>query len=167
LRFKQASLVIASLVLAISFPSFAAELVGRVTAVQDGDSIIVLDDTFTEHRVRLGGIDAPERSQAYGQAAKKSLSSMVFGNTVRVVWEKTDPYGRTVGKVLFNGQDINLKQIQSGYAWHYRQYQSEQRLEDREAYAQAEIVARQARIGLWQEPEPIPPWRYRRSQRNR
>jgi endonuclease YncB( thermonuclease family) len=72
-----------------------------------------------------------------------------------------------VGKVLFNGQDINLNQIRSGYAWHYRQYQSEQPLGDREAYAQAEIAARQARVGLWQEPDPIPPWRYRRSQRKR
>lgn len=159
--------MIASFVLAISFPSLAAELVGKVSGVQDGDSIIVLDDTFTEHRVRLGGIDAPERSQAYGQAAKQSLARMVFGNTVSVVWEKTDPYGRTVGKVVFNGQDINLKQIQSGYAWHYRQYQSEQRLDDREAYAAAEIEARRARLGLWQEPDPVPPWRYRRTHRNR
>jgi endonuclease YncB( thermonuclease family) len=167
LRFNQASLAIASLVLAISFPAYAAELLGRVTAVQDGDSIIVLDENRTEHRVRLGGIDAPERSQAYGYAAKQSLSGMVFGKTVSVAWEKTDPYGRTVGKVLLNGRDINLLQIQSGYAWHYRQYQSEQGPGDREAYAQAEIEARHAKVGLWQDAEPIPPWRYRRTQRNR
>ena len=153
--------------LAISFSALAAEITGRVTAVKDGDSIIVLDETRTEHRIRLGGIDAPEHSQPYGRAAKKSLSDMIYGETVQIVWQEHDPYGRTVGKVILQGQDINLRQIEAGYAWHYRQYQAGQTRTDREIYAQAEMMARQARLGLWQQTEPIPPWRYRRVQRAR
>ena len=159
------SITIASFMLAIAFSACAAELAGSVVAVKDGDSIVVLDDMHRQYQVRLGGIDAPEHSQPYGQASKRALARMIFGQTVHVVWEKTDPYGRTVGKVLLDGQDINLRQIESGYAWHYRHYQSEQSPQDRAAYAQAEIVARQAHLGLWQDAKPTPPWRYRRQQR--
>lgn len=161
-----ASITIASLALAIAFSASAAELGGKVVAVKDGDSIVVLDDAFAQHQIRLGGIDAPERSQPHGQAAKRSLSQMVFGQRVLVVWNTTDPYGRTVGKVLLQGEDVNLRQIEAGYAWHYRHYQSEQSPSDRTAYAQAEIDARQARLGLWQDAAPIPPWRYRRMHRH-
>lgn len=153
--------------LAISFSAPAAEITGRVTAVKDGDSIIVLDDKLTEHQVRLGGIDAPEHSQPYGRAAKKSLADMIYGQRVRITWQQQDPYGRTVGKVLLQGEDINLRQIEAGYAWHYRQYQAGQSQADRENYAQAELDARRAKAGLWQQLEPTPPWRYRRVQRGR
>ena len=153
--------------LAISFQAPAAELAGRVVSVKDGDSLVILDDTHTQHQVRLGGIDAPEHSQPYGQAAKRSLSDMVFGKTVQVIWQSVDPYKRVIGKVLLRGEDINLRQIKSGYAWHYRQYQAEQIPADRETYMNAEISARRSGIGLWQQSEPTPPWRYRRVQRSR
>jgi endonuclease YncB( thermonuclease family) len=167
LRFNSASIVIASFMLAISFLGYAAEISGKVVGIKDGDSFVLLDDDRIQHQVRLAGIDAPERSQSYGHVAKRSLSNMIFGKTIQVVWQTRDSYKRMVGKVLLQGEDINLRQIESGYAWHYRQYQHEQNLTDRQVYTDAEISARRSRQGLWQEPEPIPPWRYRRIQRNR
>ena len=89
------------------------ELVGRVIGVADGDTITVLGSNRVQHRIRLAGIDAPEKSQAYGQVSK-------------LEYHKTDRYGRTVGTVLVNGRDVNLEQIRAGLAWHYKQYQGEQ-----------------------------------------
>ena len=104
----------------------AETLTGKVIHVQDGDSITVLDDTRTQHKIRLSGIDAPERRQAFGNVSKESLAEQVAGQSVAVEWDKVDRYGRKVGKVLLAGLDCNLVQIKRGLAWHYKQYQREQ-----------------------------------------
>ena len=130
---------------------------GRVVGVSDGDSVTVLDAQKTQYKIRLAGIDAPERAQAYGQKAKESLSDLVFGKQVDVEWSKQDRYGRTIGKILLAGVDINLEQIKRGMAWHYKQYQNEQSPEDRVAYAQSESQARDKKLGLWRDPAPIEP----------
>jgi len=149
----------------------AAEIHGTVVGVADGDTVTVLDRARTEHRVRLSGIDAPERRQAFGERAKLHLSALVFGKDVVVVWHKRDRYRRIVGKVLAsecsrNGcakpLDVGLTLIGAGLAWHYRQYQSEQDPDDRQRYADAEGAARRSHAGLWLEANPVAPWTFRR-----
>ena len=147
-------------------PLFAhgVELLGAVVSVSDGDTITVLDSTQAQHKIRLSGIDAPEKKQSYGQRSKQSLSDLVFNQRVTVEWVKRDRYGRIVGKVVLpSGADANLQQIKRGMAWHYKAYEREQPPEDRAAYAEAERVAREARAGLWQDAQPVPPWEFRRS----
>jgi len=143
----------------------AATLQGKVVGVADGDTIKVLDATNTQHKIRLQGIDAPEKAQPFGQKSKQSLSQMVYNKQVTVEYQKKDKYGRTLGKVLHNGTDVCLEQIKLGMAWHYKQYESEQSREDREIYAQAELFAHANAIGLWKDKQPIPPWEYRRQQK--
>lgn len=130
---------------------------GRVVGVSDGDSVTVIDAKKTQFKIRLAGIDAPEKSQAYGQKAKESLADLVFGKNVDVQWSKQDRYGRTVGKILLGGVDINLEQIKRGMAWHYKQYQNEQSEEDRVTYSEFENIARDKKMGLWRDPFPIEP----------
>lgn len=134
---------------------------GHVVGVSDGDTITVLDDKKQRHVIRLMGIDAPEKAQAYGQKAKLSLSDLVFDRDVSVTWFKRDRYGRTVGQVHVDDTDVCLEQIKRGLAWHYKQYEREQSVEDRSRYADAEKEARNARIGLWVDDNPIEPLRFR------
>ena len=143
----------------------AETLTGRIVRVADGDTVTVLDATNTQYRIRLEGIDAPESRQAFGTQSKKSLSDMIFGKDVTVVYQKIDQYGRLVGKILLDGKDINLEQVKAGMAWHYKEYQREQTPEDRELYAAAEDQARTARRGLWQDPDPIEPSAFRKEER--
>ena len=153
--------ITASFVLALSFPALAETLSGRVVHVADGDTITVLDASNQQHKIRLAGIDAPERKQAYGNASKKNLSDLVAGKSVTVDWNKLDKYKRVVGKVLLDSQDICLEQIRAGMAWHYKKYENEQPLEDRKRYSDAEKEARASQLGLWRDKSPIPPWEYR------
>ena len=138
---------------------------GRVVRIADGDTVTVLDSSNTQHRIRLEGIDAPESHQAFGAQSKKSLSVMVFGKEVTVVYHKTDQYGRLVGKITLDGQDVNLEQVRAGMAWHYKEYEREQTASDRELYAKAEDEARAARRGLWQDPDPIEPSAFRKEEK--
>jgi endonuclease YncB( thermonuclease family) len=134
---------------------------GKVIGVLDGDTVEVLDASKTTHRIRLTGIDAPEKAQPFGQRAKEHLSGLVFGKQVEVQAGKTDKYGRTVGTVMVRGVDANLEQVKTGFAWHYRQYASEQSARDRTMYSSAEEKARSTRVGLWHDPRPMPPWEWR------
>lgn len=134
---------------------------GRVVAVADGDTVTVLDNTNTQHKVRLAGIDAPEKKQAFGQVSKQNLSNLVFDKSVTIETTKRDRYQREIGKVLVNGRDANLSQIETGLAWHYKQYANEQPAADRQSYAAAEVSAQQRRQGLWQDANPVPPWDFR------
>jgi len=139
----------------------AATIEGRVVGVTDGDTITVLDADKVQHKIRLAGIDAPEKKQAFGNRSKESLSDLVFDKTVIVETEKRDRYGRQIGKVLVDGQDVNLVQIERGMAWFYRQYRSEQSANDQRLYEAAEDAARAGRRGLWRDAEPVPPWDFR------
>lgn len=143
----------------------AQTLTGRVIRIADGDTVTVLDSANTEHRIRLEGIDAPESHQAFGTQSKKNLSDMIFGKDVTVVYQKTDQYGRLVGKITLDGKDINLEQVKAGMAWHYKEYEREQTPADRELYAKAEDEARTARRGLWQDPNPTEPSEFRKEEK--
>lgn len=140
---------------------FALPLSGKVVGVSDGDTITVLDSTKTQHKIRLAGIDAPEKAQPFGQRSKEHLSDLVFGKQVTIDGDKIDKYQRQVGKVLVGGLDVNLAQLKAGLAWHYKEYAKEQLLNDRATYAATEDAARSARFGLWQDKAPMPPWEWR------
>ncbi len=139
----------------------AATLTGKVVAIADGDTLTVLDESKVQHKIRLAGIDAPEKAQPFGQASKRHLSDLVFGKTVEVEYTKKDKYGRKVGKVVLDGQDICLEQVKAGLAWHYKAYEREQSLEDRKLYDEAERAARGSWIGLWGDKDPVEPWEWR------
>jgi endonuclease YncB( thermonuclease family) len=143
----------------------AEVLWGKVVKVADGDTITLLEANKTQHKIRLSGIDAPESKQAFGAASKKSLSSMVAGQTVAVQWTKQDKYNRKVGKVMLGDMDCNLEQLKRGMAWHYKKYEREQPRDERQQYDAAEAAARVARVGLWRDVDPIPPWDYRKARR--
>ena len=141
--------------------SDARRIAGRVVSVADGDTITVLDDAKTQYKVRLDAIDAPELGQPFGQASKKALSEMVFGQDVVVIRKTTDRYGRTVGHVLIDGRDVNLAMLEAGMAWHYKEYDKNKRL------AAAEIAAKEAKIGLWRDGGAVAPWDWRAAARTK
>ena len=133
----------------------------KVVKVTDGDTVNVLDQTKTLHKIRLQGIDAPERKQAFGRKSTQNLASYVAGEYIEVEYEKRDRYGRIVGKLIRDGLDINLLQIKEGFAWHYKDYQDEQSELDRMLYSSAELEARNKTIGLWSA-KAMPPWEFRK-----
>lgn len=147
-------------------------LIGRVVGVSDGDTITVLDENKQQHRIRVAGIDAPEKKQAFGQRSKEHLSSLVFGREVDIVGDKRDRYGRTVAKVMVAAPnctipscprttDAGLGQVEAGLAWWYRKYAKEQTPEDQSAYEAAESASSTRGIGLWSDPYRVPPWEWR------
>jgi len=154
--------ILVALALAISSPAWA-DFTGNVVGVADGDTITVLDTDKVQHKVRLTGIDAREKKQPFGNRSKQSLSDMVFNKTVVVGTVKRDRYGRELGKVLVGGRDVNLEQVRTGMAWHYKAYKRTQPVTDRQAYADAENAAKAAKHGLWLDADPIPPWKWRHS----
>jgi endonuclease YncB( thermonuclease family) len=128
---------------------------GRVVKVADGDTITILDSANTQHKIRLQGIDAPEKGQAFGKASGRFLSGLVAGRDVRVTYAKRDQYNRILGTVYLDDRDINLEMLKAGMAWHYK------RFDKSPAYAAAEQDARENRRGLWSDPNPIPPEQFR------
>jgi len=140
-----------------------ALLEGRIIAVSDGDTVTILSAAKVQTKVRLVGIDAPERKQAFGTRSKEALAALVFNRHVTIKYKKKDRYGRVLGKILVSGVDANLEQVRAGMAWHYKQYQRDQEAPDRLLYAQAEREARLAKRGLWSDQHAVAPWDFRRN----
>jgi endonuclease YncB( thermonuclease family) len=144
------------LLLVLSFVVDAEEIIeGRVVGVHDGDTVNLLISGNQQLKIRLAQIDAPESDQAFGQRSKQTLSDMVFNKSIQVKKETIDKYGRTVGTIIVDGIDANKEQIKLGMAWVYRQYFHDQSM------IQLEEEAQKSKIGLWSDPNPIPPWKYR------
>ena len=144
------------LVISFSVSAVANELVeGRVVGVHDGDTVTFLVAGNHQIKVRLAQIDAPELDQAFGQQSKQSLSALVFNKTVKVEKETTDKYGRTVGTLFIGDVDANKEQIKLGMAWVYQKYLHDQSL------LSLEEAARQYKVGLWADANPMAPWDYR------
>jgi micrococcal nuclease len=151
----------------------AAEIIGKVIAVSDGDTITVLAPGNRPTKVRLAGIDAPERNQPFGQKSRQHLADLVFGKEVRVSVVDKDRYGRVVGivyvpKPIPNGEiiiDVDLAQIESGHAWAYRDYLKGLPAGKAGRYVAAERDAKEKKQGLWTDKNPEPPWQYRKEQR--
>jgi endonuclease YncB( thermonuclease family) len=142
--------------------SIAATIIGTVVGISDGDTIKVLDSNKKLHKIRLMGIDAPEKKQNFGAASKQALSNYIYQKEVTVAYKKKDRYQRILGKVILDKQDICLAMISDGMAWHYKDYEKEQSKTDRDLYSQAELKAREAKRGLWQDSKAIKPSEFRR-----
>jgi micrococcal nuclease len=128
----------------------------RVVGVKDGDTFELLRGSQTII-VRLHGIDTPEMKQAYGQRAKQFASDLAFGKNVRLIEHNKDRYGRTVGTIILpDGRNLNEELVREGYAWHYTAYSKDKNL------ANLEADARRFKRGLWQDPNPIAPWDFRK-----
>lgn len=138
----------------------AAELAGTVVRVVDGDTV-VLEVGQGRHRIRLAGIDAPEQNQPWGEVATEELRRRVAGRPVVVDWYGQDQWRQSIGVVHLAGEDLNLHMVGRGLAWQSDRIQDELPPGDREAYAEAERSARDARRGLWSDPDPVPPWEWR------
>lgn len=136
-----------------------------MVSVADEDTLTVLDSNHQQHRIGLGGIDAPEKGQPYGSRSKMNLSGLAFGKDARADCYKLVQYGRDVCTVFVHGKDARtLAQIEAGLAWWYSKYARAQHPRDRLEYEMAEDRAAD-RIGLWQDKNPVPPWKWRREQR--
>lgn len=146
----------------LSLPLHSAQAFeARVVGVSDGDTISVLDINKTQYKIRVAGIDAPEKSQDFGNRSKEHLSDLVFGKTVSLPEAKIDKYGRTVSRVLIGNMDAGLEQIKAGMAWHYKKYEIEQSPVDRTNYSAAEVQAKNMKLGLWSQGNPIRPEDFR------
>ena len=146
---------------------------GKVVGVKDGDTIVVLryhvqnnPDALTvpsaeQVTIRLAGIDCPEKAQAFGQRAKQFTSFLVFDREVTVkIYSKTLTYGRSVGDVILpNGESLSQELLKAGLAWWYRHYSKDEHLGELEA------IARREKRGLWADPNPVPPWEFRKGKR--
>lgn len=135
------------------------EYKGTVVKVIDGDTIDILEGR-TKRRVRLYGIDAPEKGQPYNDKAREYLALLVAGKKVKVISKNKDRYGRIVGNIyLLDGTHVNATLLKAGYAWHFKRYAKE------ESFAQFEQQARKAKAGLWKETNPMAPWEFRKQKK--
>ena len=128
---------------------------GQVIDVLDGDTVKLRSDWHV-YKIRLTGIDAPEKQQAYGVQSKIYLEHLIADKDVSIKVSSCDQYGRYVGKIYLNGKDINGEMIRSGYAWHYYHFDSNP------VYAVFMLDAQRSNRGLWQEAHPTPPWIFRK-----
>lgn len=144
--------------LSASFPGQSADLIGRAIEVSDGDTFTLMTPEKTRVEIRLAEIDAPESGQPYGIRARQALSNHLAGQTVRVVVQTTDRYGRTVGRAYVDDKDICAEMVRGGNAWVYREHVIEEQL------LELEDEARIAGRGLWgtTESRDMPPWEWRR-----
>jgi endonuclease YncB( thermonuclease family) len=138
-------------------PAAEAGMAGWVSKVADGDTFTLNAVGQAPRAVRLYGIDAPERDQAYGELATTALVAWIDGREVRVAVEDVDIYGRLVGTVFVNDSNINLAMVEQGHAWWYEQY-----ARDAFELELAEQQARAARRGLWASGTAVEPWEWRR-----
>ncbi len=150
------------LLLVVFLPMQAQKVLhGKAVRIMDGDTFELLDETQTLHKVRLFGIDAPEKGQAYGQVSKQALSGLIYARDVKVMYKGKDRHGRVLGEVYCGGDQVNLRLVVSGMAWHFTRYSSDI------AYAKAQQKARMKRLGLWVQNRPQAPWDFRSERRHR
>ena len=151
-----------ALLLFCSVVAAADTLSGRIVGISDGDTLTLLDRDNVPHKIRLAGIDAPEKAQDFGQKSTTHLSGLAYGQTATADCRKIDRYGRDICVVDVGGKDVGLEQIRAGMAWWYQDYAREQTVKERDDYSQAEFQAKIRRFGLWNSKNPIPPWEWRK-----
>jgi len=147
-------------VFVLSFLSCApVEQHGKVIKVVDGDTFDIIEANTTT-RIRLFGIDSPERGQAFNKRAKAFTDSLVAGKQIRIVVRNRDRYGRTVGDAyLADGTHVNAEIVKAGFAWQFTRYSTDPEI------AAMERIARNKRLGLWQDDHAVPPWEFRKGKR--
>ncbi|MDR4483842.1 MAG: thermonuclease family protein [Nitrospirales bacterium] len=151
--------ILASVFLAITvFTATAyADFQAKVIHIADGDTITVLNNSNRQIKIRLNGIDCPEKAQAYGNKAKEFTKGLAAGQIVTVQGHDQDKYGRTIGDVILeDGRNLNQELVKAGYAWWYRKYAPGNMLLEK-----LEADAKAAKLGLWKDSNPIPPWEFR------
>lgn len=137
----------------------------EVVDVEDGDTLVISNTANQHLRLRLQGIDAPEKGQAFHDDAKEHLAGLVRGKSIAIVFDphgKPDSDGRVVAKAYLGGNDVALEQVRVGLAWFCKDYKKMQSESDLYSYAEAEKEARAANLGLWRDRTPIAPWDYRK-----
>ena len=155
------SFLIISLIIQISCSNNQNILTGKVVKIVDGDTYdILLNGNQT--RIRMYGIDAPERGMDYYKISKEYLGHLCENKVIRIIKISTDKYGRIIAKsFLPDGREIGAEMIKAGLAWHFKKYSNDEDLSN------FEIEAREKRMGIWSLNNPIPPWEYRRLKRSK
>ncbi|MFO7722151.1 MAG: thermonuclease family protein [Bacteroidales bacterium] len=136
-------------------------ITGKVIAIIDGDTYDILTDDTVKFRIRMEGIDAPERGMPYYRVSKDYLGALCFGQRVSLHHSGKDRNGRILGfAYLEDGRELSREMIMAGMAWHFKQYNQDPALDS------LEIEARNRKVGLWADPHPKAPWDYRKEKRN-
>ena len=160
-----ARIAIFSAVLLASAAGHAETLSGTVERVKDGDTVRLRLLDGGKADLRLAGIDAPEKAQPFGRAAGRRLAALCLGKTAEADWRDTDRFERPVGRLFCDGRDVGRVLIAEGLAWHFRRYARTQPLDERTGDSAAEAAAREAMVGLWAEPDPVPPGEWRKAEK--
>jgi micrococcal nuclease len=138
-----------------------SQLKGRIIGVSDGDSVSLLDEKNVVFKIRLNGIDAPEKKQDFGNASKNFIGDLIYDKFVWVRTNGLDRYGRTIGTIYLNenmiGKSVNEMSLENGMSWHYKKY------DKNILWSNIELKAKEDKVGLWKLPNPIPPWSFRGS----
>lgn len=142
-------------------PAGAQALHGRVVSVDAGDSVTLLDASGRKQQIRLSAIDAPEQRQSFFARSRDNLARWTLGRDVTVEPRGKDADSHLAGTIFVDGHDVNLEQVRAGYAWWTASAAGHQSQDEREVYEQAEQSARYRKLGLWADPDPVPPWEWR------
>ncbi len=140
---------------------------GKVIRVADGDTLTIRTSQPLDYRIRISGIDAPEKGRPFGNRSKQNLAQLALNKQAQADCYKTDRYQRRVCRVFVEGRDVGVEQVRVGAAWWYRLYSKEQPAAERREYGEAEDQARAAKLGLWQDSKPVPPWERRAEKRGK
>ncbi len=140
-------------------PISAKTLKGRIVKVSDGDTIVLLDSTNTQHKIRLDGIDCPEKGQPFGTKATEFVKQLTINKTIIVEWKKKDRYNRILGIVYADSVNVNKELLKNGLAWHYKHFNNDAEL------AELEQQAKDKKLNIWSEKNPIEPYQWRKWKR--
>ncbi|GAB6008977.1 thermonuclease family protein [Dysgonomonas reticulitermitis] len=132
---------------------------GKVVSVADGDTMTILTADKKQIKIRMLGIDAPERGQDFGTVARQQLNNLCYGKTVIVEKKDEDQYGRVLGVVYVDGMNVNEYMVRNGLAWYYRHFVNDPRLDS------LELLARKEKVNIWSMKNPMPPYEFRKSRR--
>lgn len=132
------------------------EIIGRVIKIVDGDTYHLLTGNYEQVKVRMAGIDAPEKSQPYFRKAKDFLGRLCFNKIVKIKIIDKDRNGRIIAEsYLEDGTSLSHEMVKNGYAWHFKKYSSDKTL------ARLEQQAQINKVGLWADAHPVAPWEHR------
>jgi micrococcal nuclease len=132
-----------------------SQIKGKVVAITDGDTFVLLNEKKEQVKIRLHGIDAPEKKQDFGTAAKNYLSSLIYNKEITIEYKNLDRYGRTIGIVFIEELNVNEKMLEEGMAWHFKKY------DKNSDWAALEDKAKEGKKGLWVLSNAIAPWEWR------
>lgn len=130
---------------------------GKIIRVSDGDTVVLLDSNNEQHRIRLDGIDCPEKGQAYSKVATDFVKDLIAGKYVKVEWTQRDKYNRILGFVFVGETNVNKELLKAGLAWHYKFFNDDAEL------ANLEKIAKQKKLNIWSQKNPIEPYQWRQT----